>query len=187
MQHFASDNYAGICPEALAACWRPTTAMSARMATTSGRCARRPPARTVRDRLRRVLRLQRHGGQFAGARRALPVLPQRHLPPTGARRNRRVRRAGILFQRRQAAGGRRRAGQADAGGDRRSGDPAQRHPLSQAESGDPDAGDRSRHRLPSRRIAAIADDGARARGCACTWTAPVLPTPSPALASVRPS
>ena len=72
-------------------------------------------SRAVRDGLRGVLRLQRHGGQLAGARLALPVLSQRDLLIFGACRNRRMRRAGILFQRLEAARGALADGQADAG------------------------------------------------------------------------
>ena len=110
-------------------------------------------SRAVRDRLRGVLRLQRHGGQFAGAGVALPVLPQRDLLRRGACRDRRVRRAGVLFQRLEAAGGAVGRRQADAGGDPRHRDRPQRHPFSQAPRGDGHAADRDRTGLWPRRVA----------------------------------
>ena len=61
------------------------------------------PAQTLRDRLRGLLRLQRHRRQLAGAGLALPVLPQRDLPRDRPRRDRRVRRPGVLLQRHQGA------------------------------------------------------------------------------------
>ena len=71
--------------------------------------------------MRGVLRLQRHGGQRPGPGRALPILPQRDLRRLGPCRDRRVRRAGILLQRLQAA---------DASGPRAASSPRRRSAAS---------------------------------------------------------
>jgi len=104
---FASDNTAGICPEALAAFNAANVGWAAAYGSDDW-------THVVCNRIRQLFdtdcevffRLQRHRRQFAGARGALPVLSQRHLRRNGARRDRRVRRAGILLQWHQAAASR---------------------------------------------------------------------------------
>ena len=142
-QQFASDNYSGICPEAWTAMAEANHGHAPAYGDdlwTAKACGRL--SRAVRDRLRGVLRLQRHGGQFAGAGLAVPVVSQRDLPGCGARRDRRMRRAGVLLQRFEAAGGAERRRQAHAGGDRRRSRPPQRYPFPEAAGGHDDAADR---------------------------------------------
>ena len=105
-QQFASDNYAGICPEA----WQAMETANRGHVTSYGDdpwTARAADAfrGLFETDMRGVLRLQRHRGQFAGAGLALSVLSQRHLLRSGARGNGRVRRAGVLLERLEASGG----------------------------------------------------------------------------------
>ena len=96
-QQFASDNNAGMCPQALDALIR---ANAEGHVTGYGddpwtEKACDAHARAVRDGLRGVLRLQRHGGQCPGAGADLPVLSRRDRPCVRAtsRRTRPARRA----------------------------------------------------------------------------------------------
>ena len=109
-----------------------------------------PPV--VRDRLRSVLRLQRHRRQLPGLGRAVPELPQRDLLGDRPRRDRRVRRAGVLLQRLQAAAGADRGRQADPGVDPRHRSQAPGYPLSEAARGDSHPGHRGRHGVPPGRV-----------------------------------
>ncbi len=103
-RQFASDNYAGICPEAWDALRRRQRSHAPAYGDDAlDRAGLRRAPRAVRDRLRSVLRLQRHRGQRAGPGLALPVVSQHHLPRAGPRRDRRMRRAGVLLQRHEAA------------------------------------------------------------------------------------
>ncbi len=111
----------------------------------------RSPAHALRARRRDLLRLQRHRRELARARVHVPVLPGRCLRRYGPRRHRRMRRPGILLQRREAAPratpprqahGRRRA---------RSHHAAQRHPLSAPQGRHAHPGDRTRHLVPAGR------------------------------------
>jgi len=111
---------------------------------------RRPFPPAVRDRLRGVLRLQRHRRQLPGPGQPVPELPQRDLLGDRPRRDRRMRRAGVLLQRLQAAHRAHPRRQADCGDDPRGRAEAPGHPLPQAARGDPDPGHRGRHRLPPR-------------------------------------
>ncbi len=75
---FASDNWSGICPEA----WAALAAANAGHAPSYGgddwtAAAREGDPRGVRDRLRGLLRVQRHGGEFARALRDCAAAPTR--------------------------------------------------------------------------------------------------------------
>ena len=111
----------------------------------------RPHPRPVPDRLRSLLRVQRHGGQFARARVAVPVVSLGDLPRTRARRNRRMRRPRILLRRLEAPHRDGRERQAHAGRDRSGRHAPRRHPLSEAEGRHAHAVDGSRHRLHASR------------------------------------
>ena len=75
-QHFASDNNAGMCPEALEALVRVNAEGHAPGygADAWTEQAVRAHARAVRDGLRGILRVQRHGSQRAGAGAAVQAL-----------------------------------------------------------------------------------------------------------------
>ena len=80
-QQLASDNYAGLCPEALAALEQANQGHAPSYGQdrwTAEACDRFRDA--VRDALRSVFRLQRHGGQRAGPGQPVPVLSQHRLP-----------------------------------------------------------------------------------------------------------
>ena len=115
-QQFASDNNAGICPEALEALLRANAEGHVTGygddAWTEKACDR--AARAVRDGLRGVLRLQRHGGQCAGAGADLPALSCRDRACAQPHRGGRGRRARAVLRRRQDRHGRHSARQADA-------------------------------------------------------------------------
>ena len=104
-QHFASDNYAGMCPEARH--WlHGVRRLGHQPAYGEDVWTQRvsdTPARAVPDRLRRLLRLQRHGRQFAGAGLDVPELPQRHLHAEAHIETDECGGAGVLLQRLQAA------------------------------------------------------------------------------------
>ncbi len=148
----------------------------------------RSPARAFRERQRRgLLRLQRHRGQLARARRVLPVLPQRHLPRARAHHRGRVRRARILLQRHQAPRRAGRARQARAAGHHRARLQAQRHPLPQAARDQPHAVNRAGRRLLRRRAAGHPRGSRAGTTWRCRWTAHASPTQPPRSASRRSS
>ena len=141
---------------------------------------RRPAPRALRDRLRGLLRLQRHRRQLAGAGLAVPELPLHHLPRDRPRRDRRVRRAGVLLQRHQGPH-RRRASTA------RSTPPAVDWAVRR----------RTDIHYPKPRVVSLTQatelgtvytpdelqavwrPGQARTACASTWTAPASPTPWP--------
>ena len=104
-RQFASDNYAGICPEAWAALAEANRGHVPSYGNDPWTArGRRPAPRAVRDRLRGVFRLQRHRRQLAGARVAVPVATTASSAHETAHvRDRRMRRAGVLLQRHQDA------------------------------------------------------------------------------------
>lgn len=101
-QQFASDNYAGICPEAWAEMERANGGRLPPTATTNGPSAPPTPSGACSKRTARSFRVQWHGGQLVGSFGSLPIVP-RHLRLVGARGNRRVRGSRVLLQRIEAA------------------------------------------------------------------------------------
>ena len=146
---------------------RPTAATRPPTATTPGPRRSRRASATVPDRLRSLLRVQRHGGQLAGARVAVPVVPRGDLPRTRARRNRRMRRPRILLRRHRSCSRRpARTASSHPRASTRVVDAPRRHPLSEAEGRQ-----RSRRRrksapsTPSRKSRAIAARSPSATSC----------------------
>ena len=185
-QQFASDNYSGICPEAWAALAEANPA-SAGYGDDVWTAKASDLPRGVRDRLRSVLRLQRHRGQFALARVALPVLSQRDLfgrwrmsRPTSA-----ARRSSSPTAPSCCCAVRRR--QADAGRDPHHRDQPHRHPFSQTPRGQRHPADRDRAGLSPRRTARRSRRSAGSSVSACTWTARASPTPGQPRLLARPT
>lgn len=136
-QQFASDNYSGICPEAWAAMEKANQGHERAYGDDQWTARASEYFRKLfENRLRSVLRLQRHRGQLAGAVVAVPELSQRDLLGDRPRRDRRMRCAGVLLQRLQAAYRTQRSRQADPRLDPRSGAQAPGHPLPQTARGD---------------------------------------------------
>ena len=179
-QQFASDNYSGIRPEAWAAMAE---------ANRGHERAYGDDQWTARasDYFRQLFETDCEvffAFNGTAANSAVPELPQRDLLGDRPRRDRRVRRAGVLLQRLQAAAGADRGRQADPGVDPRHRSQAPGYPLSEAARGDSHPGHRGRHGVPPGRVEG---DQRHLQG---TRPAPAhgrraLPTPAPSSAARR--
>ena len=104
-QQFASDNYSGICPDAWAAMESANRGSASSYGDDPWTALAADAFRELFEtNLRGFLCLQRHGGQLAGSGFALPVLSWRDLLRPLACGDGRVRCAGVLLQRLEAAG-----------------------------------------------------------------------------------
>ena len=186
--HFASDNTAPVAPEIMAAILAanhgPASSYGADELTA--RLDRACP-RGVRDRPHDLPGLDRHRRQRPGPVGGQPALRRDLLPRDRAHPARGVRRARVLHRRRQAdrpARRRRQARRQRVAAALACAAEAGRAPRGPGRD-QPHPGDRVGHGLSAR--------GGRGAGrarprtaCACIWTAPGWPTPSPASAARRP-
>ena len=141
-----------------------------------------PPPRHVRDRLRGLLRLQRHGRQLARARVALPVVPLDPLPRDRARRRpTSAARPSSSRTGRRCSPSRARTARSSRPASTTWCGEAQRHPLPEAARRLGDPGDGARHGVPPDELEGDRRAGASRTASASTWTARASRTRSPSL------
>ena len=103
-QQFASDNYAGVCPEAWSAMAEANIGHAAAYGEDAWTARAADAFRNLFEtELRRIFRFQRHRRQCAGAVRAVPIISQRDLLVRRPCRDRRMRRAGVFLERSETA------------------------------------------------------------------------------------